>query len=168
MGTSDNRSFASFLEDVLPRHAEGLDDDVEVQDTGSAAPTIPYDYLAVAEELHSGRIRVQPDRRVGPRDAPSYIVQLEAYLDAAAGIIEPALRDADVLAPVDVPSVDPSDIAAELALDKAARNEFPRIRRRFALANHPDRVAPHLREHAMRRMQIANSLIDAARDRAAD
>ena len=36
------------------------------------------------------------------------------------------------------------------------------IRRRFALANHPDRLAPQVREHATRRMTIANSLIDQA------
>ena len=33
----------------------------------------------------------------------------------------------------------------------------------FALHNHPDRVAPHLRQHALARMQIANRLIDEAR-----
>jgi hypothetical protein len=36
------------------------------------------------------------------------------------------------------------------------------IRRRFAKANHPDRVAPSIREEATRRMTIANSLIDEA------
>ena len=36
------------------------------------------------------------------------------------------------------------------------------IRRRFAKANHPDRVAPAVRDQATRRMTIANSLIDEA------
>lgn len=36
------------------------------------------------------------------------------------------------------------------------------IRRRFAKANHPDRVPPAIREQASRRMTIANSLIDEA------
>ena len=36
------------------------------------------------------------------------------------------------------------------------------IRRKFAKTNHPDRVAPAIREQATRRMTIANSLIDEA------
>lgn len=36
------------------------------------------------------------------------------------------------------------------------------LRRRFAKDNHPDRVAPGVREQATRRMTIANSLIDEA------
>lgn len=36
------------------------------------------------------------------------------------------------------------------------------LRRRFAKSNHPDRVAPAVREEATRRMTIANSLIDDA------
>lgn len=36
------------------------------------------------------------------------------------------------------------------------------IRRKFAKINHPDRVAPAVREQATRRMTIANSLIDEA------
>ena len=36
------------------------------------------------------------------------------------------------------------------------------IRRKFAKANHPDRVAPPRRDQATRRMTIANSLIDEA------
>ena len=36
------------------------------------------------------------------------------------------------------------------------------IRRKFAMANHPDRVAPPVRDQATRRMTIANMLIDEA------
>lgn len=58
-------------------------------------------------------------------------------------------------------SVDPDDIAMELDLaacpDLAA---LKRSRRRFAAANHPDRVDPALRENATARMMIANRLID--------
>jgi hypothetical protein len=36
-------------------------------------------------------------------------------------------------------------------------------RRAFAFKNHPDRVAPHLRQRAMVRMQVANMLIDEAK-----
>ncbi len=38
-----------------------------------------------------------------------------------------------------------------------------RKRRAFAFKNHPDRVAPHLRQRAMVRMQVANMLIDEAK-----
>ena len=40
-------------------------------------------------------------------------------------------------------------------------------RRAFAFKNHPDRVAPHLRQRAMVRMQVANMLIDEAEQKAA-
>ena len=40
--------------------------------------------------------------------------------------------------------------------------DIKRIRRNFALRNHPDRVPPSKREEATRRMIIANTLIDRA------
>ena len=51
----------------------------------------------------------------------------------------------------------------EGAVKRNARALMARIRRDFAFKNHPDRVAPHLRQHAMVRMQVANMLIDDAR-----
>ena len=48
-------------------------------------------------------------------------------------------------------------LAPELSID-----DLLRIRREYALENHPDRVAPELREQATRRMTIANMLIDQA------
>lgn len=41
-------------------------------------------------------------------------------------------------------------------------DDLNRIRREFALQNHPDRVTPARRELATRRMTIANALIDEA------
>ena len=40
-----------------------------------------------------------------------------------------------------------------------------RLRREFAFRNHPDRVAPELRQRAIVRMQIANRMIDDAKGR---
>jgi hypothetical protein len=40
--------------------------------------------------------------------------------------------------------------------------ELGRVRRNFALSNHPDRVLPAHRDQATRRMAIANILIDRA------
>jgi hypothetical protein len=52
---------------------------------------------------------------------------------------------------------DELQLTADLTMD-----DLHRIRREFALANHPDRVAPPMRERATRRMTIANALIDEA------
>ena len=68
------------------------------------------------------------------------------------------------------PKIYPADdeaIAAELCLGAARTGEdLQRIRRSFAMRNHPDRVPAWLRDEATRRMTIANALIDRAmRDR---
>jgi hypothetical protein len=64
------------------------------------------------------------------------------------------------------PAVWPADdaaIAAELRLGAARTGEdLRRIRRSFAMHNHPDRVPAWLRDEATRRMTIANALIDSA------
>ena len=68
-------------------------------------------------------------------------------------------------APEALPPVDADSIAAELGLAKARKAaDFGRLRRSFAFSNHPDRVAPHLRQRAMVRMQVANMLIDEAKN----
>jgi hypothetical protein len=61
------------------------------------------------------------------------------------------------------------DVAAELGLTPdLSTADLHRIRRAFALSNHPDRVVPEHRELATRRMTVANALIDQAlRTRAA-
>ncbi|KAB0679329.1 hypothetical protein [Aureimonas leprariae] len=60
-------------------------------------------------------------------------------------------------------SLDPDDIAFELALGAATSLEdLKTARRLFARANHPDRVSPEMRERANRRMTIANALVDEA------
>jgi hypothetical protein len=54
-------------------------------------------------------------------------------------------------------------IAGELGLTPAlGARDLERIRREFALVNHPDRAAPAARDLATRRMTIANMLIDQA------
>jgi len=66
-----------------------------------------------------------------------------------------------------LPPIDPESIAAELGLNQPKSTaDFGRMRRSFAFTNHPDRVAPHLRQRAMIRMQVANMLIDEAKRRA--
>jgi hypothetical protein len=125
---------------------------------GVAKPTIPFDYLAVVDELHSGRIKVSGETLAGH--------YREAGTDLAAEFAA-ILADADLSAAEEeaLPAVDPQAIAAELGLDRP-NADFKRLRRDFAFANHPDRVAPHLRQRAAVRMQIANMLIDEARRKA--
>ena len=54
-------------------------------------------------------------------------------------------------------------IADELGLTPAlGAKDLERIRREFALVNHPDRATPAARDLATARMTIANTLIDQA------
>jgi hypothetical protein len=65
--------------------------------------------------------------------------------------------------PVAQPSTKPEDIARELNVRRwHTTSDLLDLRRRFALSNHPDRVAPAVREAATARMGIANTLIDDA------
>jgi hypothetical protein len=133
-------------------------------DEAARPPSIPFDYLSVADELHSGRIKVSSDEAAAEyrRTNEEFEAELAALLTAA----EPLLAEE---APAEnLPSVEPAVIAVELGLDAAkGAADFGRLRRSFAFKNHPDRVAPHLRQRAMVRMQVANMLIDDAKRRAA-
>lgn len=81
-------------------------------------------------------------------------------LDAAPGIETPEPEQP-------LPSIEPDDIAAELRMANARwPRDFDRIRREFALQNHPDKVEPHLRERAVVRMQLANMMIDREKRKA--
>lgn len=143
--------FASLLDDLF-----AAPDQTE---PAATLPTIPFDYLTVVEELHSGRIRVS-DEVLAARyleseaDAGS---EFSALLDQARA----ALAGEKENRREELPSVDPDCIAAELGLGKPGL-DLREQRRRFALSNHPDRMPPHLRHRAMIRMQIANMLIDEA------
>lgn len=64
------------------------------------------------------------------------------------------------------PSVEPAEIERELGLSRfASLRALQRLRRDFALKNHPDRVPSVLRLAATKRMMIANALIDSAMKR---
>lgn len=157
MSVGTGRDFASLLDELLV--------DSRIEDQSAPPPTVSFDYLAVAEELLSGRIKVADDRVAAEYDDMSGTLddKVEALFDAAGSSIE---RLTDTAA-AELPPVEPEAILRELGL-KASTNaaELARIRRAFAFKNHPDRVAPHLRQRAMVRMQVANMLIDDARRRA--
>lgn len=155
LGTGADRGFAALLDDLFAAPPSAIET--------PPAPSIRMDYLAVAEELHSGRIKVSADEaaveyRQGEKDQESSFAALLANLELMAEI---GASEEEQLPPVDRDS-----IAAELGLTAGRpKVDFGRLRRNFAFANHPDRVAPHLRQRAMVRMQIANMLIDEARRR---
>ncbi|MEW9808210.1 hypothetical protein ABUE31_19655 [Mesorhizobium sp. ZMM04-5] len=160
--TKKNRDFASLLDDLF----------VAAEKPADAPPrtTIPFDYLAVAEELHSGRIRVTPGDAAAEYSAASEDIEAELRAVLGAVGVEEA-GDAGEAARADMPaleelSTEPEAIAIELGLDGAAEADFGRLRRVFALKNHPDRVPPQLRQRALQRMQVANGLIDEAKRRA--
>ena len=139
------RDFASVLDELLA--------DSGLRPAGNdARPSMRLDYLAVADELHSGKIVISQE-------------QAAAAYDAGNGDGSPPVIDAPPLAPEpDGLDTDPEAVRRELGLDKAPGiAELDALRRRFAAANHPDRVADHLRGDAMVRMQIANMLIDEAK-----
>lgn len=148
MATMAFRNFSAVL--------DGLPVEPPLEDDLGRAPTVPFDHLSVVDELHSGRIVISQD------------MVAQEYLDAArlseaelhsllAGIV---IETAPAL-PARL-STDPGDIARELALDGLDLDGLAQLRRRFAFANHPDRLAAPQRQSGMVRMQVANMLIDEA------
>ncbi|PSJ59948.1 hypothetical protein [Pseudaminobacter soli (ex Li et al. 2025)] len=157
MGTNTDRDFASLLDDLFVARAMAED--------SPPKPSIPFDYLAVADELYSGRIKVAAEavaseyREASENFEAGFAALLASLDELVVERVEPQ---------EDLPSVDPEAIARELNLTAVkASADFSRLRRTFAFHNHPDRVAPHLRQRAMVRMQVANMLIDDAKRRAA-
>jgi hypothetical protein len=142
-----NSEFASLLDELIAA--------APADEADSVRPHVSVDYLSVADELHSGRIKVSTDA-----------VAAEYRLaDAAAEAASEALFAAVTEPLVDeLPSIEPEAISRELGLSGSLPSaELGAKRRAFAFKNHPDRVAPHLRQRAMVRMQVANMLIDEAK-----
>lgn len=147
-------NFASLLDDMI---REDRDDEPDAR-----AP-VSFDYLAVAEELCSGRIKVASEAVAEEYRAVDEYRTSDEYRTASA-VLEAELDALAAASALELPSIDPLDIERELAIQKAFDlDELARLRRAFAFGNHPDRVAPHLRSRAMVRMQVANHLIDEAR-----
>ena len=134
-----NRDFSDLLDELL---TEAAVEEEAVPASGSV------DFLSVVNELHSGRIVITKD-------------QLASVYEAGSEPVAPEAPAEPVLV---IPSTDPADVSLELGIVPAmSRGALDAIRRKFAFDNHPDRVAPQLREVAMQRMQIANMLIDEAK-----
>jgi hypothetical protein len=140
-------NFRSILE-MLGPDAHGDDDPV-----GSLA-------AAQTQSRHPRIFRDAFERAPDDRRERRYIP-----LDRLARLYSEERPDDD---PPPVWPADDATIAAELHLTSARTgDDLRRLRRSFAMRNHPDRVPAWLRDEATRRMTIANVLIDRAmRDRA--
>lgn len=138
--------FTSLLDELLARG--------EREDHAPARPSMPFGFVtpdAAVEELW--------------KSVPSDFV---ATVYSESSERETVESTPSMETPEPLPSINPEDIAAELRMANARwPKDFDRIRREFALANHPDKVAPHLRDHAVVRMQIANMMIDREKRKAA-
>jgi hypothetical protein len=144
MSAFTTRDFASLLDEAMQRARD--------EAAPAARPAIPLDVRAAV-----------PDELLGasdPHAAAEYIFAATAALGFGA---EPETEPHASPLP---PPVEPDSIAAELGLTgRESGEELDRIRREFAFASHPDRVAPDLRERAAIRMKIANGMIDEAKKR---
>lgn len=136
-----HRDFASLLDEMLVDEA--------ARRNAASRPATSVDFLNVIDEIGSGLV-------VADDAAARYREQAEERKErAATAVVVPQPK---------TPSIDPAEIARELGLSGRKKpDELAAIRRRFALANHPDRVAPELRAVSMVRMQVANMLIDEAK-----
>lgn len=87
----------------------------------------------------------------------------EAPVAAAGNAYAGAAAKPKPAAPPPPAKSDLEIVTEELRLETARTvADLKRIRRRYALRNHPDRVPAAKREEATRRMTIANTLIDRA------
>ncbi|MEX0406639.1 hypothetical protein ABGN05_13255 [Aquibium sp. LZ166] len=142
--------FTSLLDELL--------DKSEREKDGSGRPSVPFGYVAPKDAVEELWASMPSDfvtsvyRDTGDRETVRETPGMETP-EAS----EPPL-----------PSIEPDAIAAELRMANARwPRDFDRIRREFAMANHPDRAEPRLRDRAVIRMQIANMLIDQEKRRLA-
>jgi hypothetical protein len=135
-----NRNFSDVL-DAMCRSA-GLDPQM-------AAPRQAHRILRnTASRLQSVTDRILD---IASR-AQSFAFSSDAYLEQQ--------RESAPRRPQSRPN-DPGAVAAELSISaEMTLSDLTRLRRTFALANHPDRAHPLERDSATRRMMIANMLID--------
>ena len=135
-GPTAREDFSSLL-DARARAAAG-------SEAGSASPRHARSVYAIDTRRESGS---QSSNRPSAAEALSRV-----YADDGAPAAMPP-----------PPACDREAIAEELRLTpELAARDLERIRREFALGNHPDRVAPADRDLATRRMTLANTLIDQA------
>jgi hypothetical protein len=138
-----SRDFATMLDELI-----SADEDA----SPAAARAGGVDFLAAFDELAI--------RKVSIGDSAAAASYGEATAEPFAAPVPP--RPERIQRPR--PSLSPADIRRELAIE-ALRDgaALDAARRRFAFANHPDRVEPELRDIAEQRMRMANMMIDEAK-----
>lgn len=139
MGQAASTEFSNLLDDLIAA--------AEAVEPAVSRPAMPVDFILDAIE--------------GSRVSPT--VASAEYFDALDVLDRIKTEEPEE----DQPSVDPQAIAGELGLLESTEvRDYDRLRRDFAFRNHPDRVAAAVRDRAVQRMQIANRLIDDAKQRA--
>lgn len=136
MSATMSRDFASLLDDMLK---------APPAEESGPRPTIPFAVTPPLDAIDAFWSSVSSEFVAG-------------LYGQTAGASPPGAGESDL------PPVNPDRIAAELGLDRSAPpKNLDRLRRAFAFKNHPDRMPVEQRERAMRRMQVANRLIDEAK-----
>ena len=159
IATSAKRDFASLLDDLFV--ASDKVDGIEGDEAGCSS------VHSVRLSLGRRRTPFRPHQGIGAAEYREAGTDLASEFAALLDHAKLALAGEEPKPEEKLPPIDPDSIAAELGLNQPKQiADFSRMRRSFAFANHPDRVAPHLRQRAMIRMQIANMLIDEAKRRA--
>src|SRR3954466_13928810 len=118
MRAAGNRDFAALLDELIAAS--------RTESAAPAQPAIPFDYLTVAEELHSGRIRVSPDA------VAAEYREADAMADALFAAARVEEHNQEML-----PSIEPEAIWKELGLASVTEaDELGKRRRVFAFRNH--------------------------------
>jgi hypothetical protein len=131
----------------------------EVLETACRSAGIDFDAATVApsNSLRNAASRLHElAERERERRTSALFASLQSYFDQQSELRTPRIRK----------PADPQSVADELRISAGMTlADLSRLRRQFALANHPDRVGASEREIATRRMMIANMLIDRERKR---
>jgi hypothetical protein len=121
-------------------------------------------------DISGDRLRHAPIDR-----SPAFIVETPSQTAAAFGAVDRAYRELALVATAEPPVMPAhlqrtslAEVAEELAIaEMETALTLAAKRRRFAVANHPDRLPVEFRANATIRMKLANMLIDEASGRLA-
>jgi hypothetical protein len=144
MPSRPNPNFAALLDALM---AEPGQERVQAN-----APSLRVDFLDQLERIQASNPALSGKQLVDEyHEMAAALEELEGVADRIGAREQP-------------PSVDPVVIAKELGdLAGLGEKELARLRRGFAMQNHPDRLPDTQRDRAELRMRVANMLIDEAK-----
>ncbi|HKH80639.1 MAG TPA: hypothetical protein VKA03_03335 [Methylovirgula sp.] len=128
-------------------------------------PIRPLSFIEILDDLPLDCVAEQPAAAIASANR-DWLFQLFSAIESSPDPTSggKAYREAAVEAPPTAPMSEEERVAVELELDSAATAaDLKRIRRAFALRNHPDLFHHGLCAQATSRMKIANMLIDRRR-----